>query len=259
MKICAVEDCDRKVHARGWCNAHYSRWQKHGDIQADKPIQKRRSTEGCCSVAGCERNDVLARGWCSAHYARWRTMGDVMADKPIRSFDPDRGCKVEGCDGDHMSNGWCQKHYWRWKRHGSPHVLGKKPNGYYDGVICKHEDCDEPATARDMCGRHRTQENYRKNRGRYIAHARRRAEHLKNATPNWVNEDKIEAIYEKAKWIENVTGVKHHVDHIDPVLHDKVCGLHIPANLQIVESDYNYAKNNSFNLGVGNTPIREQV
>ena len=28
---CSVENCDNKMKARGWCQAHYSRWQKHGD------------------------------------------------------------------------------------------------------------------------------------------------------------------------------------------------------------------------------------
>lgn len=31
MKICSVEECGRKVLARGWCGKHYGRWRKHGD------------------------------------------------------------------------------------------------------------------------------------------------------------------------------------------------------------------------------------
>ena len=40
---CSVQDCDRGAFARGWCQAHYSRWRTTGDVQADEPIKTRRS------------------------------------------------------------------------------------------------------------------------------------------------------------------------------------------------------------------------
>lgn len=36
MKICSVTDCGREVKARGWCNMHYVRWRKYGDINYRK-------------------------------------------------------------------------------------------------------------------------------------------------------------------------------------------------------------------------------
>lgn len=29
---CSVEGCERVVHARGWCNVHYKRWMRHGEV-----------------------------------------------------------------------------------------------------------------------------------------------------------------------------------------------------------------------------------
>lgn len=48
--ICSVDDCGRTAfNDRGWCQAHYKRWQKYGDIDADRPVrfQKRGDTEAC--------------------------------------------------------------------------------------------------------------------------------------------------------------------------------------------------------------------
>lgn len=30
-RLCSIPDCDKPLHARGWCNAHYELWRKHGD------------------------------------------------------------------------------------------------------------------------------------------------------------------------------------------------------------------------------------
>ena len=31
MRVCLIEDCETKVHAKGMCNKHYDRVRKHGD------------------------------------------------------------------------------------------------------------------------------------------------------------------------------------------------------------------------------------
>ena len=31
MKVCKIEGCIAKVHARGWCRIHYLRWWRRGD------------------------------------------------------------------------------------------------------------------------------------------------------------------------------------------------------------------------------------
>ena len=41
-RTCSVETCDRPAESRGWCNSHYERWRRTGDVQADRPMHARR-------------------------------------------------------------------------------------------------------------------------------------------------------------------------------------------------------------------------
>ena len=75
--------------------------------------------------------------------------------------------------------------------------------------------------------------------------ARRRARKL-NATPVWANQFNISEINHLAKLREKVTGFKWHVDHIVPLVSDKVCGLHWEANLRVIPATLNLKKHNNF-------------
>ena len=52
----------------------------------------------------------------------------------------------------------------------------------------------------------------------------------------------MRAIYDDAA----SRGTPHQVDHIIPLRHHLVCGLHVPWNLQILGDEDNNRKNNSF-------------
>jgi len=60
----------------------------------------------------------------------------------------------------------------------------------------------------------------------------------RKATPKWTCLQAIRDIYEKA------VSMKLHVDHIVPINNNLVCGLHVPANLQLLPGLTNQSKGN---------------
>ena len=62
-----------------------------------------------------------------------------------------------------------------------------------------------------------------------------------NATPNWVDKEKIKIIYKECP-------KGYHVDHIIPLQGVLVSGLHIPENLQYLSASVNIAKKNKFEI-----------
>lgn len=69
------------------------------------------------------------------------------------------------------------------------------------------------------------------------------------ATPSWLRDEHkahIRRTYKLAALMEDITGVKYHVDHIIPLKGVNVCGLHTPNNLQVLRADLNLSKSNSY-------------
>jgi len=64
------------------------------------------------------------------------------------------------------------------------------------------------------------------------------------AIPIWANIQQIKRIYSECKRVQDVTGVRMHVDHIVPLQSKLVCGLHCEANLRIIPGAENEAKRN---------------
>lgn len=84
------------------------------------------------------------------------------------------------------------------------------------------------------------------NRGKRNATAARHKAAKLRATPPWADMDKIRAVYEIAARIQEETGERMHVDHIIPLQHPRVCGLHIHTNLQVLAGPLNESKRNKW-------------
>lgn len=64
-----------------------------------------------------------------------------------------------------------------------------------------------------------------------------------NATPPWVSLSDIAPFYAEAAQ-RSAEGAPHEVDHIVPLNHPEVCGLHVPWNLQVIPETDNRRKSN---------------
>ncbi len=78
------------------------------------------------------------------------------------------------------------------------------------------------------------------NRGKVNADSAARRAKQCLATPKWADLIAIRLIYIEAK----EKGL--HVDHIVPLRSKKVCGLHVPENLQLLTPAENFKKNNKW-------------
>lgn len=80
--ICSVDGCGGASLSRGWCQAHYFRWRRHGDPGV--PEIQVKGAFVACHIDGCE-SKRQSLGLCSMHLHRYRKWGD-----PYYSEDPAR-------------------------------------------------------------------------------------------------------------------------------------------------------------------------
>jgi 5-methylcytosine-specific restriction endonuclease McrA len=115
-----------------------------------------------------------------------------------------------------------------------------------DAILAQKKDYREKNAAE--C-RERQRAHYRRHKGRYLHRNAQRKAWVAKATPRWADHLAMEAIYTQALQRTLDTGITHSVDHIVPLRHPLVCGLHCPANLQVLTMEDNRAKGNSFTPG----------
>lgn len=166
--------------------------------------------------------------------------------KPLLAFPRAPTC-VSGvrsyckdCDRD-RKNKWRAENYAAWY---AKCVEWKQQNG--ERVRASKRKYNQKSVASgEAAQRHKASRD--KNKPLYNAATSARRRKLANARPKWVSWSSLEAVYMQAQ----LAGMT--VDHIIPITHPLVCGLHVPWNLQLMTASENYKKSNSFD---GSPPVR---
>lgn len=107
-RICSIDGCTNPHLAKGYCNAHWKKWKRHGDPLWQRPLAPERK----CTVNGCE-NKYHAQGYCPMHYLRAKADGKLSTSQE---------CTVGDCRGYQVAKGVCHKHYQKLLRYGDPEV-----------------------------------------------------------------------------------------------------------------------------------------
>lgn len=66
------------------------------------------------------------------------------------------------------------------------------------------------------------------------------------ARPSWADPAACAHFWIASKQMTATTGVQHSVDHIVPLQHPLVCGLHCPANMRVIPLAENVRKSNNY-------------
>lgn len=67
----------------------------------------------------------------------------------------------------------------------------------------------------------------------------------RRACPDWADRKAIAAVFREARRLTRETGIVHSGDHIVPLNHPLVCGLHVAFNLRVIPLAENVRKSNN--------------
>jgi hypothetical protein len=131
----------------------------------------------------------------------------------------------------------------------------KKDKGYTDGRrhqcnTCRNVGERSRWANRSDASRKLHQDRSRKwryeNRGDAQAQCAKYNASKDKRTPAWADLDAIRAIYKDCQAINRISLTRHEVDHIVPLRGEKVSGLHVAYNLQIIPAVENSSKGNTW-------------
>ncbi len=148
--MCKVENCNKKITAKGYCPTHYRKFRLYGNPTHLTERAKAFLVIGC-QVDGCDK-PKKARGLCGLHNQRLQRHGDANYTRPKERKLKER-CEIlmngdeRQCLKEKVARGMCQMHYRRWSLYGDPHQVKAKPEKpvgpKYDFVYMpKHPNCD---------------------------------------------------------------------------------------------------------------------
>lgn len=178
-----------------------------------------------CTTKNCF-NKVLAKGLCTKCYYRVKRGGTPEISKKQQMAL--RKCSIAGCGKPHFANDLCSMHKKRLDRHGDPLFINPKCNR--DGNYIKR-------------ARTKTAQWKKLNAELNVSFNQSRKTRMRKSS-------KIERETIKQFYLNCPDG--HVVDHIIPINHEYVSGLHCIANLQYLSKNDNAIKSNKFDFTYDN-------
>ena len=175
-----------------------------------------------------------------AAYRKWRSAHLEQERARVRKYNAtnkERRKERDKKNAAHLHARWRE-----WYDRNRQELLGKQKVGL--GREKNREACRKYRAMNPEKRRH-SQESYRKRYPwKHAEKQRRRTASMIRATPPWSSIAEMQAIYESARRRQEETGIRMHVDHIVPLKASKVCGLHVPWNLQVLPAVENIRKGN---------------
>lgn len=174
---------------------------------------------------------------CACYSKQYRKSNPDVVKQTLRRYESTESAKARKIKYEHTSKGSDVR-----KKVSKTHRNKLKDTGYYHS--------EEYREIKRRCYHKNVEHNRTKSK---IKTAKRRSLKL-NATPEWASEFDFDAIYRES----SILGDDYEVDHIIPLKHELVCGLHVPWNLQILNKQDNRSKRNKFDGTYNNDSWREQ-
>lgn len=153
------------------------------------------------------------------------------------------------CNRGHLSerytsDGNCVECIRLWNSRAEHKVSGRRENMSAEQLERKRQNWRNYYDSLSRKQIEKRREKLREQNDRFLLYnSKRRAAKLQAITA-WSNLARIEGFYREARRLSAETGIPHHVDHIVPLVHPLVCGLHVPANLQVITASENSRKGN---------------
>ena len=229
--LCSVLGCNQlKTGNKNYCKKHQSRIDRHGDAEVNKRSKIQIGEKfGRLTVVKLTGKDKSGN---SLYQCRCHCGGETIT----RSFSLRNG-RAKSC-------GCLQKEIASQKK--SRITLTEKKCSFCGEIKPinqfgrKKESVDGHKSQCRPCGKIW----HKNNRHRVSESNRHRRRKMDDATPTWVDRSELQRLEAERVKIENDTGVRYEIDHIIPIKHPLICGLHVPWNLQIVTAQYNNSKGN---------------
>ena len=172
-----------------------------------------------------------------------KTCSKCKQRKPVPEFHT----RADGRDGYRADCKVCRAKVSRaWldantEKHNAASARWRKKNPELAAVSIAKWNSENPERAAANWANYTKQHRAETNAKRSARRAKQR-----RATPTWANKFFIEEAYDLAQRRTKATGFKWEVDHIVPMKHPLVQGLHVEFNLQVIPQRTNRIKHNRY-------------